>query len=136
MRPAWLAAFPGETSLIEPGLGSSPGVPDCWAAILLDHGWVEFKAVSPEGIFILEPTQKLWLRRNLTQFRAVAFVIMDDEGFWTVSGVKVLAYLLEHGGLNVNVYAVAGRKVSWEVAKQNEGAVLLARLRLAWEGKA
>lgn len=110
LRRDWLAYWRGAVTRIEPAIGGDAGAPDVWLADELD-GWVEFKVADAEGNFTLEPSQKLWLAETLPFFGRVAYVVMDAEGFWTLSA-SLIPYA-PGSGLVFNVYRLGGRKIRW-----------------------
>ena len=96
LRKPWLRAWPGQVSLVEPSLGSTPGVPDTWVSYhgerLHLEGWVEFKLREPNGSFQIRPKQRLWHREYLDGGgHCAAFCVVSDKGFCLIPSRRGLA---------------------------------------------
>jgi hypothetical protein len=91
LRQKWLEDWPGHATLIEPTIGSTAGAPDAsLVAKSFEPGWVEFKALDPDGLFKMEPSQRLWMRDFIRSSSRCAIVAMDNLGFFTIPIWEVL----------------------------------------------
>ena len=125
LRSSWLNIWPGEVSLIEPSKGSTPGFPDAFAASNGHAGLIEFKALDSDCHFLLEPSQRLWLLKNLPYYPRVAIVCLDREGFYTVP-----ARAFTQKGMGLRHHGCYGRQVKW--TSSGLPSLALEAARLAW----
>ncbi len=104
LRKPILDMWEGHVSCIEPAIGSTGGVPDCYLAEHPIGGWVEFKVANDKGDFKLEPSQRLWLRSSRAHIDNVAICALDKEGIWLFHA---------HLAIDVaeNVYKIGAKKV-------------------------
>lgn len=81
LRKNWLDAWPCPFTLIEPGIGSTPGCPDGHFSLAHRDGFIEFKVVKEGGTVLLEPSQRLWMLERSEVKPPLALVALHPGGW-------------------------------------------------------
>jgi hypothetical protein len=114
LRPKWLAAWPGQYTLIEPSIGSTAGAPDAFLVSCdFPPGWVEFKALDEFGMFHLRPAQRSWAREFLSYSSRVALCVMDKTGWHLLSMRRIVAAPFQRN-YHLAKFSAEDRMLRWE----------------------